>query len=211
MEVRLDGRRWAIVAARAGEVTFPLKAQPGRHHLEVRFLARGERVLAAARSDDIWLLPAAANRLPPFRHLDRDLAARLAAVANSFPGQSGIWVENLSTGRTAGWNSDARFPAASTVKLAVLVAALARFGPRPERSEIAHDLEALTGWSSNLAANRLLSKLGGSEHAGARIAQQTLRRLGANSSSYTGDYRVGTSTRRAGDEAPDPPPSSPNE
>jgi beta-lactamase class A len=206
VEVRVDGRRWAVVAVRGSNVSFPLRTAPGRHDIELRFLA-GDRVLATAGSDDVWLLPSSAERLPPSPlDLDRDLAARLAALANSFPGQAGIWVTNLSTGASAGWNYDARFPAASTVKLAVLVAALAKFGPRPERSPVDHDLEALTAWSSNLAANRLLRELGGSEQAGSQIAQATLRRLGATSSSYTGDYRVGTSTTRPNESAPDPPP-----
>ena len=41
----------------------------------------------------------------------------------------------------------------------------------PERSSIAYDLRALTGWSSNLAANRLLRTIGGSETGGAAVAE----------------------------------------
>jgi hypothetical protein len=93
------------------------------------------------------------------------------------------------------------------VKLGVLVASLNRFGPRPERSRVAYDLRALTAWSSNLAANRLVEKLGSSSAAGAVIVTRTLRRLGATSSTYAGNYRVGTSLS-AGPQAnaPDPPP-----
>jgi Beta-lactamase enzyme family len=89
-----------------------------------------------------------------------------------------------------------------------LIAALSKFGPRPERTIVGYDLEQLTGWSSNLAANRLLVKLGGSEWGGSRIAQQMLNRLGAASSTYTGDYRVGTVSRKpiSTPGAPDPPP-----
>jgi hypothetical protein len=36
-------------------------------------------------------------------------------------------------------------------------------------------------------------RLGGSEAGGAAIVQQTLRRLGATSSTFTGNYRLGTS------------------
>jgi len=51
-------------------------------------------------------------------------------------------------------------------------------------------------------------KLGGSESGGTAVAQQTLGRLGASSSTYTGDYRVGTviHIHQATCGAPDPPP-----
>jgi beta-lactamase class A len=115
-----------------------------------------------------------------------------------------MWVQNLRTGLTATWNADARFPAASTVKIAVLVAALRRFGPRPELSRAAHELESLGAWSSNLAANRLLADLGGSSR-GSSIAEEVLHRLGATSSTYPGTYRVGTSAT-APPVAPNQPP-----
>jgi beta-lactamase class A len=44
----------------------------------------------------------------------------------------------------------------------------------------------MTRWSSNLAANRLLARLGGD------AVDQGLRRLGMTRSTYTGPYRVGT-------------------
>jgi hypothetical protein len=94
------------------------------------------------------------------------------------------------------------------VKLGVLIAALAKFGSRPERSPVAYDLESMATWSSNLAANRLLRKLGGSADRGSSIVETTLRRVGATSSSYTGDYRIGTGVGATGSTsgAPDPPP-----
>ena len=75
------------------------------------------------------------------------------------------------------------------MKLGLLVAALGRFGPR---SPLAYDLTAMATWSSNLATNRLLVELGGSEERGASVVQDTLRRLGAVASTFTGGYRVAT-------------------
>ena len=93
----------------------------------------------------------------------------------------------------AGIGAGVRFPAASTVKLGVLVAALDRFGPAAERSPVAHDLAALAGWSSNLAANRLVRLLGGGdERRGVTVVEERLRRLGATASTYPGAYRAGT-------------------
>ena len=52
----------------------------------------------------------------------------------------------------------------------------------------------MTGWSSNLAANRLLRLVGdGSESLGVQRVEATLARLGATSSRYPGAYRIGTS------------------
>jgi hypothetical protein len=86
----------------------------------------------------------------------------------------------MTTGRWAGWNVDARFPAASLVKLAVAVAT-------PQSLESQYDLRAMLRWSSNLAANRLYRNVGKS------AVDAALRRMGAVHSTYTGPYRIGTS------------------
>jgi beta-lactamase class A len=124
---------------------------------------------------------------------DAALAARLEQLGRSFDGWAAFWVHDLRSGRTAGWNSDARFPAASTVKLAVLDAALRRFGGPGSRVD--YDLRQLGAWSSNLAANRLY------ELVGAGATSRSLDRLGMHASTYTGPYRAGTSF-----DAPKPPP-----
>jgi hypothetical protein len=72
-------------------------------------------------------------------------------------------------------------------------------GPQPERSAIFHDVRALATWSSNLASNRLLTKIGG-----AGVVYSTLRRMGATSSTFTGPYRVATAVPDV--DAPAPPP-----
>jgi beta-lactamase class A len=130
---------------------------------------------------------------------DLRLSRRLGALGRSFDGWAGFWVHDLSTGRTARWNSDARFPAASTVKLGVLAAALRRFGPHPERSSAWYDLRQLAAWSSNLAANRLVDQVGGTG-----VVEDELRRLGMWSSTYPGPYRAGSSLA----DAPKPPPQN---
>jgi beta-lactamase class A len=169
--------------------------------LGVRFLA-GRHEFGRAVSRHVWLLPQSGTKRRPATRADAASSARLSALASAFQGYAGIWVQNLATGSYAFWNADARFPAASTVKLAVLIAALATFGPKPERSRVAYELKTLAAWSSNLATNRLLVELGGSEQGGAAVAQNLLTRLGATSSTYTGGYRVGTSRGAAPDQPP---------
>ena len=140
------------------------------------------------------MLPESAASTRDPRAPEQRRSGRLRSVAASFGGYSAVWFHDLATGRTAEWNSQARFPAASTVKIGLLVAALRVLGAPPEQGRFAYDLDAMMRWSSNLAANRLLRRVGnGSSESGARIADRVLRQLGAASSTYTGEYRVGTS------------------
>jgi hypothetical protein len=204
VQVIVDERASTYVSAGAGLLNLKLTIPPGLHTLELRFRDSRNHLLSLQRSVSASMLPSNWRATRPALREDRALDARLAALANSFDGQSAIWVQNLRSGREGSWNADARFPAASTVKLAVLIAALNKLGPHPENSTAYYDVRALATWSSNLAANRLLRTLAGSEAAGAALAQATLRRVGASSSTYTGDYRVGTAVTRPTD-APDPP------
>lgn len=142
-------------------------------------------------------LPAGAQRAVPPRSTDPELAGRLARIGAAAPGWAGLWVHDLRTGRTAGWNSDARFPAASTVKLGVIAAALDRSGNRPELSPRWYDLLQIGAWSSNLASNRLSARVGYAAVA------EGLRRLGMRSSTYPGPYRAATAHVA---DTPRPPP-----
>jgi beta-lactamase class A len=135
----------------------------------------------------VWLLrPSGATAAAATGDVPR-LDVALAKAAEGFAGISAIYTRDLTTGAEASWNDTARFPAASTVKLGVLAAALRQFAPYPEEQPAFYDLRALAGWSSNLAANRLAHRIGG-----AAVAQAELRRLGADSSTYRGNYTVGT-------------------
>jgi beta-lactamase class A len=147
--------------------------------------------------------PAALARLPTLQKAapedarDAFASAQFAKLGRAFPGWAAIWTHNLVTGTTAGWNSDAQFPAASTVKLGLLLAALRR-GPALG-SPLDYDLRAMTEWSSNLAANRLLTRVGGPS-----AVEEALRRVGATRSTYPQGFRVGTAVH-ALDVAKPPP------
>ncbi|MFN2471190.1 MAG: serine hydrolase [Gaiellaceae bacterium] len=195
----VNGARVAAVASKAPVVRFRLARSPSWYRLEVRFVRDG-RPVGRSRARIAYLLPPSARVARPVTGGDEAFARDLAGLGASFGGYAGIYVHDLRTGRAAGWNASARFPAASTVKLGVLVAALARW--RSERDDLRLDAElrALTGWSSNLATNRLVRMLGGgSEAAGARAVEAALRRMGATRSTYPQGYRVGTA---AGGEPP---------
>jgi beta-lactamase class A len=205
-DVLVDGRPAGPATLRGGRARARLAAAPGAHHLEVRFRA-GARALGSVAASGVRLLPAGAAAAVPGRRTDPELGSRLGRLLRGFDGQAGAWVQDLASGRTAESNATARFPAASTVKLALLIGALARLGPGP--SPLRADLRAMAVWSSNLATNRVLERLGGSERGGARLAQEVLLGLGARSSTFTGGYIVGTELQPGlpAGSAPDPPPA----
>ncbi len=181
-----------VVARRPADAQTTIRltsVRRGSGSLKVRFYDAAGALLSTRGARRVWLLPTSGAAPPARARTDRALSARLAVVASGFSGYSGIWVQDLHSGRYASWNSEARFPAASTVKLGVLIAALDRYGPRPERSPFAYDLETLAAWSSNLAANRLFRLLGRG------TVERRLRRMGATRSTYPREYRVGTSVR----------------
>jgi Beta-lactamase enzyme family len=189
-ELRIRGGRRRLATVVGGRVVFRLS--PGRYNLAVRFFARG-RLLARARSERLWALPNAAQKAVKERRRDVRLSAALGSLGTAFNGYSAFFVHRLRTGEVAGWNADASFPAASLVKLALLVAALDRYGAEPSDPRVAREIRDLAVWSSNLASNRLLLRLGGSERAGSELVTRVLRRLGAGSSTFSGFYRLGTS------------------
>lgn len=66
----------------------------------------------------------AADKAPailPVDHIDRALQTRLEALVRGFHGDVGIYVRQLSTGRTAAIRADELFPTASMIKVPILV------------------------------------------------------------------------------------------
>ncbi|MCP9485499.1 MAG: class A beta-lactamase-related serine hydrolase [Gaiellaceae bacterium MAG52_C11] len=182
------GRNLVEAVLAAGSV------RAGLRPLRAELLRRGRTVVARAEALDRPDGSRGAGRYAPLplapsgvalRASDAALDGRLAAVAERFDGWTAIWTHELRTGRFAGWNEDLRFPAASTVKLGVLAAAL-RTSPVPEAGRWWYDARQLGAWSSNLAANRILA------HLGSDAVSAGLRRLGMTSSTYPGPYRATT-------------------
>jgi beta-lactamase class A len=138
----------------------PIGLPPRDLTLTVEALA-GKRVLARARIDHVFGLPAAAAKVAPPRSLDARVQRRVVALPARTGVTSAAWVRDLATGRTAAYNAAARFPAASTIKLAILLAVLARDDTDPVRSSAWRLERALVLSSSNSAANALIPRAGG--------------------------------------------------
>jgi beta-lactamase class A len=174
---------------------------PVSGHTSVRVTAvdaRGRRSSALVQL--VLGLPRAAAPRDAAPRLDYGLAQRLHAVRRRHRGVHGIYVQDLRTGRGAAWNARARFPAASTLKLAIAVTALRRLdGPPAPSSRVTALLGRMLIVSDNDAANELEAWIGGSVFAGSDRVNETMRALGLQDSLMYGGYE---SPRRAAAAAP---------
>lgn len=180
----------------------------GRFHLFVALPPRDARVRVtavdrlgnrASRSvAPVYGLPRAARPAGARRSReDAPLARRVRNRARDFPGIAAVYVQDLRTRVGAAWNARARFPAASTVKLAIAVEVLRTLrGKPPPGSSLQRLLWRMLVRSENEAANRLLVRIGGSTSTGAGRVNATLRRLGIHDSLLYGGYEVLTAAAR---------------
>ena len=201
--ILVAGRPWKDLALKNRTLTFRATGQYRSYDFTIEFLDDGGQVVGRAEALDAWLLPESGRVARPAAREDRALAAQLDVIARRTPGTVSIWTQNLQRGTFAGANAGAKFPAASTVKLGVLAGAIKRLGASPETSPLYYDLKAIANWSSNLAANRIVKRLGsGCATARDQLANEGLRMLGAVSSTYTGCYIVGTELQPSMPAAP---------
>jgi beta-lactamase class A len=134
-------------------------------------------------------LPRVAEPRDAAPRLDGALAQRLHGLRRRHGGVHGIYVQDLRTGRGASWNAAARFPAASTLKLAIAVTALRRLdGPPAPGSRITNLLGRMLVVSDNDAANELEAWIGGSVFAGSDRVNETMRALGLVDTLMYGGY-----------------------
>jgi beta-lactamase class A len=130
-------------------------------------------------------------------HLDGQLARRIVPLVRAFPGSSAVYVRDLTTGAGAAWNARARFPAASTLKLAIAVEALRTLGGKPSPGSYVDGLlRRAIIYSDNVAANELEVLFGGSTSGGSHRVNSLMRELGLVDSEMYGGYIPGTLARR---------------
>ena len=133
--------------------------------------------------------PAAAAPRLGHPHTDALLAREVRRLAGSFGGTSAIYVQNLATGAGAAWNARATFPAASTLKLAIAVTALARTDSTPAPgSALDRLLRQMLTYSDNAAANSTERYFGGSTSGGSALVNSMMRSLGLVDTEMYGGY-----------------------
>jgi len=122
---------------------------------------------------------------------DGALQLRVGRLARGFPGTSGVYVEDLVSGRGASWNARARFPAASTLKVAVAITALRWYAGKPAPgSRLDAVLRRMLLESDNDAANEAEAIFGG----GSRV-DEVLQAIGIGDTWMGGGYLHGTAYR----------------
>src|SRR5215203_3143678 len=90
---------------------------------------RGRR--STTRVSPVYGLPRSAEPRGRGATEDPVLAASVRSLTRGFRGTSAVFVQDLRTGRGGAWNARARFPAASTLKLAIAVAVLRSLPDKP--------------------------------------------------------------------------------
>lgn len=177
---RVRGRSFSInVRLGGGPTTIRVTAVDGRNR-------RSSQVV-----EQVYGLPPDSRPRERASRLDGTLDRSIRSLARRHGGTSGIYVEDLRTGRGAGWNAGARFPAGSTLKLAIAVTVLRALERQPEPgSQVAAQLRKMLVSSDNDAANALEVWLAGSTSAGSDRVNATMRALGLNDSLMYGGYET---------------------
>jgi beta-lactamase class A len=177
---RLRGRRFTL------HVSLPLGDQAVR---VTTFAKRGRRSARVVRN--VYGLPAAGRPRVVGAREDKALLHRIRGPVRAYSGAAGFYVQSLTGGTGAAWNAKARFPAASTVKLAIAAAVLAEYsGIPPPGSSLGVHLREMIVPSDDAAANALLVWLAGSTSAGGHQVNALMRSLGLTDTLMYGGYEV---------------------
>ena len=191
----LEGRRFTL------RVTLPL----GDSTVRVVTVARGGR-RSSAHVHDVYGVPAGSRPRVVAPRLDPTLQRKLTRIVRSYPGTAGYYVQSLTGGWGAAWNAKARFPAASTVKLAIAATVLSEYRGIPASgSQVDSLLHEMIIPSDDRAANSLLVWLGGSTSSGAYRVNDLMRSIGLTDTLMYGGYLTRTLSARVPVRVDDPP------
>jgi Beta-lactamase enzyme family len=140
---------------------------------------------------DVYSLPRAASPRAARARADPVLGRKLRALARGFSGTPAFYVQSLTTGEGSAWNARARFPAASTLKLAIAVTTLAWHSGLPARGSYLDGLfRKMITVSDDKAANDMEIFLAGSTSAGSALVNALMRSIGLYESIMYGGYIV---------------------
>jgi hypothetical protein len=129
--------------------------------------------------------------------LDRRLQRKIRALVDAFPGTSGVYVQDLRTGKGAAWNARARFMGASTLKLGIAIEVLRVLGGKPPAdSRVGSFFRRMLVYSDNGGPKRSrgLARWRLDLPGSARVTA-TMRALGLYDTYINGGYILGTADR----------------
>ncbi len=176
---KLRGRRFTLrVPLPTGDAT-------------IRVVTVGDAGRSSATVANVYGLPAAGRPRTVRSRNDPALARKLRPLLRRYSGSSAVYVQNLVEGGGAAWNAKARFPAASTLKLAIAAAVLTEHrGIPPPGSFVGSTLREMIVPSDDAAANALLVWLAGSTSAGGHRVNTLMRSIGMEDSLMYGGYET---------------------
>jgi hypothetical protein len=188
--VHANGKRLASRPLQGRRFTLRLTLPRGDATVRVTTVARNGR-RSSAHVHNVFGLPAGARPRVVRPRLERALDRKLTRMVRGYSGTAGYYVQSLTGGSGAAWNARARFPAASTLKLAIAAAVLAEHsGIPPPGSRLDSLLRKLIIPSDDETANTLLVWLGGSTSSGAYRVNDLMRSIGLTDSLMYGGYEV---------------------
>jgi beta-lactamase family protein len=194
------GTRRVVVTVR-GEVVGARFVSGRRFWLRVPLPLGDQSVRVTTIADDgrsssrlvrnVFGLPAAARPRIVGARADPALGRALRQQTSRFRGTSAFYVQSLTGGHGAAWNAKARFPAASTLKLAIAVTALAGHSGIPARGSYVDGLfRRMILVSDDEAANLVEVWMAGSTGAGSARVNSLMRSIGLFDSIMYGGYEV---------------------
>ena len=122
--IRVGERQLADARVAGRHFTVRVDLPPRELVLSVTAIGAGGR-RSTSRVENVVGLPRAATPKARAPRQDAVLAGQIRRLVSGFGGTCAVYVENLTDGSGAAWNARATFPAASTLKLAIAVTALA--------------------------------------------------------------------------------------
>ncbi len=190
--VFVDGRRLVSKPLRGRRFSLRVSLPTGDVTVRVTTIGRGGR----GSSDvvrEVFGLPLSSRPRVVRARKDSVLTKKLRTLEREFKGTAGFYVQSLTGGAGAAWNAKARFPAASTLKLAIATTVLAEHqGIPPPGSRLDGLLREMLIPSDDAAANSLLVWLGGSTSSGAYRVNDLMRSIGLIDTLMYGGYLTRT-------------------
>ncbi len=188
--VLANGRKLAARPLRGRRFSLRVALPVGDATVRVVTSGRGGR-RSSAHVHDVFGLPAAGRPRRVASRVDPVLARKLRGLAREYSGTPGYYVQSLTGGSGAAWNAKARFPAASTVKLAIAAAVLASHsGIPPPGSRVGALLREMIVPSDDEAANALLVWLAGSTSSGGQRVNALMESIGLTDTLMYGGYET---------------------
>ena len=189
--VVVNGKRIARRPVQGRRDSVQVRLPPRDSTIRIIAVDRRGRERASRPVGPVYGLPPPAAPRKVGSRVDPALQRRLTGLLRAYPGTAAAYVHNLTTGVGAAWNARARFPAGSTLKLAIAVEALRSLrGPPAHGSSVDRLMRSMILYSDNRAANSLETLIGGSTSGGSARVNALMRTLGLTDSEMYGGYEI---------------------